>query len=167
MAVSANYQSALTVTETFTDTTVPTANTTGRQVTHDKQNTNATYDASTTTTIDVDNVVGMLATLSSGALTINFASIAGTTATLDLTGKRLKFIKVKPTSTNTGSFTIAKGASNGYAPIGSTFSLVVAKDGEVLMSFGDASTAIASGARTLDLSGTGAESALILFVFGP
>ena len=97
-------------------------------------------------------------------------NLSSGTATVDLsaspfsgTGKTVKAVTFRAPSTNAGPVTVAKGATNGYAGLGATFSVVVAA-GEQITVAGSGVSAIGSGNKTLDLSGTGTDALAIAAV---
>ena len=94
---------------------------------------------------------------SGGAATINLASLTGVNgAAQDLTGKKIRWLKLKNTGSNT--VTISKGASNGYTGFGSAFSLEIKGGGEATIYCAGNGVAVAAGVRTLELAGTGTDS---------
>jgi hypothetical protein len=68
-------------------------------------------------------------------------------------------VKFKNKSTNANAITIAKGASNGYTGFGSAFSVTLQPGDEWTFKGNDNAgvTDVGSGAKTLDVSGTGAQ----------
>lgn len=153
MSVSTVYESNVTTTETLS-TGVPAANS-QRPLLHNGFDTSVTLDATTTPDETATNYSTV--TLSGGAATINLASLTGVNgAAQDLTGKKIRWLKLKNTGSNT--VTISKGASNGYTGFGSAFSLEIKGGGEVLIYCAGNGVAVASGDRTLDLVGTGTDS---------
>lgn len=88
------------------------------------------------------------------ALTAGTATIDLTASPYSASGKHVQAITFKATSTNANTITIAKGASNGYAGLGASFSLTL--DPGQQMTVYPISTAAAVGGtnKTLDLTGT-------------
>lgn len=162
MSVELLYQGIVQVKETLS---TGVAYATAPVITHDGLNTGATYTASTS--IPVAKVAAFLATLSSGALTINLAALVGTNgAAVDLTGLKVQSIKLKATSTNSGMITVAEGASNGIPLFGTAATFGLRAGQECQWLFNELGSDVASGDRTLDLTGTGAETLSIIIVAG-
>jgi len=102
-------------------------------------------------------VVQTTATLSSGAVTIDLtaAPYSGGTKV------PIRMYMLNPAS-NANPITIAKGASNGYTGFGSSFSLTLAPGESAAL---NALTALSSSVKTLDLTGTGAQSLVVQVQF--
>lgn len=108
-------------------------------------------------------------TMSSGAGTIDLTSLPnsdGVAATVTLTGLRLASVKLRNKSTNANAITIAKGASNGCTALGSAFSITLQVGEEMTVLAQNLATAVGSGARTFDVSGTGSQVLEYEFVAG-
>lgn len=127
-----------------------------------------TYTASTTP--PVTKMAAYEVTLSSGSATINLAALTGLTSeeTVNGTGLKAQFIKLKNKSTNANAITVTKGASNGYGldAGGSSFTVVLSPGQSATFSLNDAAPDIASGARTWDVTGTGSQVLQIHVVMG-
>lgn len=150
MSVSCTYQFGMSVTETLTSGVEGSAN---PVLEFSAYNRSATLNASSTPPITKH--VQTLLTLSTGALTINLAALTGINGlTVDGTGLRVQMIRVKNLGAN--AMTFAGGASNGIDLACGTF--VVPSGGITQMFFNDASPDIASGDRTIDVTGTGAQT---------
>lgn len=105
--------------------------------------------------------------LTAGAATIDLTNLTATGGgALSLSGLKIRVIKFKCPTGNAGNMTIAKGASNGWAPIGSTFSQVIPPGGEVTIYQPSGGTAVGSGAKNLDCSGTGTDTVNVTFGAG-
>ncbi len=91
-----------------------------------------------------------------GLGTIDLTSMPGLTAdeTVTFTTLKVRFFKFKNPSTNSGPITIVDGGTNGNNLLGAAFVLVVPLGGEVSAYLKDGSQTVASGDRTLDLTGT-------------
>jgi hypothetical protein len=153
MSVSTVYESNVTTTETLS-TGVPAASS-ARPLLHNGFDTSVTLDSTTTPDETATNY--STATLSGGAATINLASLTDVNgATKDLTGKKVRWLKIKNGGSN--SVTVSKGASNGYTGFGASFSMEIKGGGEVTIYCAGNGVAVAAGVRTLDLSGTGTDS---------
>lgn len=99
--------------------------------------------------------------LSSGVATVNLAALPGKTLDelLNATGLKLQGIKLKNPATNAHKITATRGASNGYGlcASGDNWILPLSPGQSALLSGNEANPDVASGARTIDLAGTGAE----------
>lgn len=106
--------------------------------------------------------------LSGGLGTIDFSAITGANgATQDMTGLKPRFAIFRNPSTNTGSMVIADGASNGHNFFGDGNGQITLLVGQwVILYFAGNAAAVASGDKTIDLSGTGTESLDYWLVFG-
>jgi hypothetical protein len=60
-------------------------------------------------------------------------------------------------SANANAITIAEGASNGYSGLGASFKIVL-QPGEECRILKQAASAVGSGSKTFDLTGTGAQA---------
>lgn len=118
-----------------------------------------------TSTVSIDAVTAFLATLSSGAATIDLTDVAGTTGDQSMSGKSLRTIYLQATSDNAGVISVQAGATNGYPLFGSS--------GKITLSPGDSmglrisTTNDVDGThKTIDLAGTGDDSLVIVMTFG-
>lgn len=157
MSLAVTYASQVSVTETIENVYVDGNNAT---VTVNGLNSSADLNASSTPPVTKESA-GTL-TLSSGSGTLDLTSLPdlnGVAAAVTLTGLKPQVVKLRNKSTNANAMTIAKGASNGYTGFGSAFSVTLQPGDEVLWKGNDNSgvTDVGSGARTLDVSGTGAQ----------
>ena len=103
--------------------------------------------------------------LSAGAKTLDLTAlytVGGGTA--DGTGYKVQGFYFKNLGANV--MTIVGGASNGYSIFGASGSVVVQPSGGFCMFFNDASDDIASGDRTIDISGTGTQTFEAAFILG-
>lgn len=97
--------------------------------------------------------------LSGGAATIDLTSLTTSRGrAMNFTGVKIRTFRAKNPSTNTGTITIAKGASNGYTGFGSSFSIALKPGEEMSFYDGGNGVAVSSTVKTLDLAGTGSES---------
>ena len=136
-----------------------------RKVTHSNFNTHAVLSA--TTTPPVTKVAAFEQALVGGAGSIDLTALVGTNgATVDGTGLKVQAIKLKAKSTNTAGITISKGVSNGYALAGANYSEELKPGQEVTRYGNNATPAIAGGAKTLDLAGTGTDALQVIVVMG-
>jgi hypothetical protein len=99
--------------------------------------------------------------LTAGALSINLAALPGKTSeeTVNGTGLKVQYWKFRNKATNANAMTLTKGASNGYGqgPSGGSWTIVLAPGQESIRYGNEADPDIASGARTIDVAGTGAQ----------
>lgn len=157
MAVSATYNFGLTVNETLS-TGVPAAS--SPVIVHDAYNESATLNASST--VPATQVANFLLALTAGAATINLAALTGANGTIDGTGLRVQVLRIKNLGAN--AMTFSEGASNGIALSG--LPIVVPAGGIAMHYFADASPDIASGDRTIDVAGTGTQTAEVSILLG-
>ncbi|MBY0513089.1 MAG: hypothetical protein K2P78_04160 [Gemmataceae bacterium] len=153
---SLNYQSKVTLTEVLAAATAPAASQ-SQSIRHDGFDTDQTWDGSTLTAAvpDVTGAAYARVSLAGGNATINLAALTHNGAAVDMTGYKVRTLKVKNPGSN--PVTVVKGASNGYTGFGSAFSHTIPGGGELLISLGVGGVTVASGNRTLDLSGTGTD----------
>src|ERR1041384_4058255 len=130
MSVSVSYNFGVTVRETLS---TGVAGSSSPVIVFSAYNESGTLNASST--VPATKHVQYLLTLSSGAATINLASLTGANGTIDATGLRVQMIRVKNLGAN--AMTFAEGASNGIALACGTF--IVPAGGIVQMLLNDAS----------------------------
>jgi hypothetical protein len=92
------------------------------------------------------------------ALTAGAATIDLTAAPFSGGTKTPKTLFLLNPMSNANSITIAKGATNGYAGFGSAFSTTLVPGQSIQL---DGSSALSSANKTLDLTGTGAQSLVV------
>lgn len=154
MSLSVSWAMTATITETLPNNTGSAADA-NRVVTHTNYNESGTLNGATSPV--VDDQASFLATLSTGALTINLAALTGTNgATVDLTGKKVQMVRVKNLGAN--DLTIKEGASNGHNFFTATDGTIVRAGGVAMFYYPEGTEDVASGARTWDLSGTGSQT---------
>ena len=159
MAVSVAYGFKLHTTETLE---VGVAGVQSSQVIHSNYDESATLTA--TTTPPVTKIVTFLLTLTAGAATINLAALIGVNgATYDLTGLRVQFLRIKNLST-ANTMTFSEGAANGIALVG--LPEVIPFGGIVQKFYNDSAPDIAAGDRTIDVTGTGTDTAEVTIIAG-
>jgi len=78
---------------------------------------------------------------------------------LDLTGKKVTRLVAGAASGNGAAITVAKGGTNGYA-VTTNFTTTLAAGEQTTVDATSAAPAVGSGAKTLDVSGTGTDVAL-------
>lgn len=154
MSVSIAYAATMTVTETVEGT--PSAVSASKVVTHTDYNEAATITGATGAS-PVTKYAGFLATLSSGALTIDLTTLTGTNnATVDMTGLKPQLVRVKNLGAN--DLTIKGGATNGHNFFTSTDGTVVRAGGWAYFFAPEGTQDVASGDKTWDLTGTGSQT---------
>lgn len=160
--VTAAVVSQLNVVSTFSGYASPLDNT----LTVSGMNESLTLTASTTP--PVTKQTSFQQALSSGSATVNLAALPGLTAeeTVNLTGLKVQALKLRNLSTNANSITVAKGASNGHTLLGSSWTVTLQPGQSHLYYFNNAAPTVASGDRTIDLTGTGAQVLEVQLVAG-
>ncbi len=165
-SISLSYNSQLTVVETLNGAYVSGSDNT---VTFTGLNESGTLSGSTTPPVTKHAIFSKAMT--AGAATIDLTALPGQTAdeTIDLSGLKVQALKFKNKSTNANKITIAKGASNGYGlnSAGDTWSITLDPNqsvGPFLLD--DAAPDVGSGAKTIDISGTGTQELEIEIVAG-
>ena len=162
MSVSVQYVNQLTVQETLTDDLLASG---ANSVQYNGLNVSQRYNSASTP--PVTKVAAFSKALSSGAGTIDFTALTGTNgAAVTGLGLKVQFAKFRNPSTNTGAITIVEGATNGLALLGAAFKIVLPVGAECSFALNDASPDIASGDRTIDLTGTGTEELECIIVMG-
>ena len=158
MSLSVSYNFGLTVRETIEAGVAGVSNPT---LTFDGYNESGTKNGSSVPAVTKQSQ--FLLTLTAGAATINLAALTGANgATVDMTGLRVQFIRIKNLGANSMAF--ANGASNGIALPSGT--ITVPAGGIYQAYFADASPDIAAADRTLDVTGTLVETAEITIIAG-
>lgn len=159
MSIQAKYVSRIDVVETLSDTFLGTDN----KVTYDGGNTERAINASTT--IPATKFSMFTKSMVTGAATIDLTSLVGTNgAAVNATGLKLQVAKFINSSAN--AIQIEPGASNGYNIFGASSLFVLAPGQEVLFFGNEATPDVGSGAKTIDISGTGTQSLKCFLVFG-
>jgi len=167
MAISTTMRQTLTTVETLGSTANPAISSSNNTVTHDGFNVAVTLNASSDP--DGKSVACWEETLSDGAATIDLTNLTGTNGgTVSGDGKRVRALLVKAPSDNGNVITLSKGASNGYAGLGSSFSVDLDPGCSHLFYLADQGDEVSNGVDdTLDLAGTGFTDFLELqVVFG-
>jgi len=165
MSISVLYQSRIAVTKTFTG---PYVSAVDPAILIDQLSTSETSTASSTIPVTKDSAYQL--TLSSGTGTIDLTALIGVegTASVDGTGLKVQYMKFRNLSTNANSITVAKGASNGYGlnAAGTTWSIPISPGQEILFKGNDSSPDVGSGAKTIDVTGTGSQVLEVAVVLG-
>jgi len=150
MGITVGYVQQVTVTRTAVGPGIGSNNTTEVN----GYNSQVNLSASTSPAVTKDAAFNV--TLTTGAATINLAAITDTDlGTVDLTGLKIQVIKFKNAAA--AAMTVAVGASNGHTGLGSAFSVTIPPGGEVTFHGNDGGADVASGNRTLDVTGTGSQ----------
>lgn len=134
---------------------------TSPSLTYDKRNIATTLK--TDTSPAASKGTKQLIALSSGAKTIDLTALddAGG-GTITLTSLKARIVQIENPSTNANNMTFAAGASNGYNIFGASGQVTLAPGQMVQLYFADGAGTIGSGAKTIDVTGTGSQS----FYFG-
>lgn len=155
MAVQLTTTMALTGLETaageFVDPTNPDFTVNGLNFTD-------TLTAATTPPVTMQ-AAGTIA-LVAGAATLDLTSLPdynGTAGQQDGTGLKVQRAIFHNPPTNANDVTIVQGAANAYGLLGATFSITLAPDQKAQFDLDDASPDVASGAKNIDISGTGSQ----------
>ena len=165
MSIAVTLQETLTVAETLA-TNVPDVSATNAVVTHNQYNVSVALSATSSPAVSL--TASFAQGLTAGAATIDFTALTGTNgATVTgSTKKVIAYIMTNP-ATNANSITITTGASNGLTIFGASGRHVL-QPGQSLMSYDPSglSTTIDATHKTVDLSGTGAQTLNVIVVMG-
>lgn len=138
---------------------------TGTQTSTDNDNTVTSLSDSSTPPATASGKAQV--NLTAGAATLDLTAVATLDGrTVNLTGLKLRTLKVSALSGNTHDLTVAKGASNGYTGLGSSFSMTVHAGGQIASYDGGNGVAVNSTVKTLDLTGNTTEGVLVSFSAG-
>lgn len=163
ISLAVAYASQVSVVETFNGSFV------------NPKNNNSTFDQLSTalgltgtTTVPVSKWTGFSQALTAGAATIDLTNMPGITPSevVNGTGLRCQIIKVQNPATNANSITFKTGGTNGHTVFGSTFSVTLAPGDEALLYGNNSTVTIASGNKTFDITGTGAQALNFVVVMG-
>lgn len=124
-----------------------------------------------TSTPDAEDAAYFRITLVAGAATLDLTAMLhqiSSTATLSksASGKKVRAWKFKAPTGNTGNIVVTKGASNGYSPVGTTFTKVIAPGGYSEDYFYTSAGDVGGSAKNLDVTGTGTEYVDVGVVWG-
>jgi len=122
-------------------------------------------------TPDAEDAAFFRITISGGVGSIDFTALAhqldtSLSVSKSATGKKLRAFKLKAGSGNAAVITVAKGASNGYAPLSTTFSRIIAPGGEDSAYLGSSGNTIDSSNKIWDLTGTNGDYVDVGAVWG-
>lgn len=161
--VSAAYSSTISVTETFS-----AANTVDNSILVNGISESGTLTASTT--VPATKQTQYTLTMSGGTGTIDLTALPGLNVneTVDCTGLKVQLLKLKVPITNANAVTVAKGGSNGYglSTAGTTWSVPLSPGQSMLFYLADLSPDVGSGAKNLDVTGTGTQTLEVGIVAG-
>jgi hypothetical protein len=161
MAVQVTLKSMLKIVETSASALISSSNNSQTWTGGDVE---LTYDADSTP--DAEDCAVCVITLSSGTATIDLTALThqgGGTKTAS--GKKVRAWLFKNVGANL--MTITKGASNGYSPVGTTFTKVLAPTaGASIDDFSDGALTVDGTNKTLDVSGTAAQQLYFKVVWG-
>lgn len=164
MSVAVSYESTITTVETIT-TNVPAASTSDKTITHNGYNSSSSLTSVTTPPVTVCAYFSKA--LSTGAATIDLTALTGTNgATVDGTGLKVQCWKFKNPATNANTITVTFGASNPYLLGGAAFKWILSPGQEIQGYGNDATPDVGSGAKTIDLAGTGSQTLECSIVMG-
>ena len=120
-----------------------------------------------TSTPDAEDCAAMIIALVAGAKTIDLTSLAHEGgATKSANGKKIRAWLFFNLAANTGNIVVTKGASNGYSPVGTTFTYVVPPGGCALHYFDSDAGDVGASAKNVDVTGTGTESFYFKAIWG-
>jgi hypothetical protein len=144
-----------TIVETLTGPMVDPNNAT---VSFNQLNTDRTLDANSTPPVSKHSE-GQKA-LSSGAGTLDLTALPGKTAdeTVVGTGLKVQFAMFRNPITNANPITVTFGASSPYLLGGSGFKVILQPGEKWAYEGTSTSPAVASGAKNIDLAGTGSQA---------
>ncbi len=100
-----------------------------------------------------------------GVSTIDLTNLIGTFGTVNGTGLRVQVIKIKNSSTS-NTMTFKFGGSNPYNLLGASWQIILPAGGEAEFFLNNGAPVVGSGAKNIDMSGTGTDSAQIIIVLG-
>ncbi len=122
------------------------------------------------TTPPVTKIASGSKALSSGSGTLDLTSLPGLTAdeTVTMLGLKVQFLILRNKSTNANVMTVSKGASNGYGlnAAGGSWSIPLDPNAIAIYRIPDSAPDVASGARTIDIAGTGSQELEYIVVAG-
>lgn len=162
MSVSVTYASTLSVVEAYADTFVDSADNT---VKFSGLNSSGTYTGASN--YPCTKVAAYEKAMSAGAATIDLTALVGiANSAVSGSGLKVQFVKFKNKATNANAITIGEGASNGYELFGNAWSIILQPGQEILACLAEQAPDIGSGAKNIDIAGTGAQVLQVEFVMG-
>lgn len=161
--VSVDYASTISITETFS-----IANSADNTILVNTYNQSGTLTASTTPPATKQATFAL--TLTAGSGSIDLTALPGLNAneTVDGTGLKAQLLLLLNPSSNANSITVAKGASNGYGwnTAGTSWTVSLSPGQWAQFGGNDVAPDVASGARILDVTGTGSQVLNVSIVLG-
>lgn len=162
MSVSVELEMKCTVTEVL-ETNTDSASAANRTVTHSLFNIAKSLNGSSTPA--VSKPASFVQALAAGVATVDLTALTGTNgAEVDGTGLKVQTIRV--TNLGANALTIQPGASNGYNAFGATSKVVIPPGGTVMLYAPEGTPDVGPTAKTLDLTGTGAQTSQFTIVMG-
>lgn len=162
-AVTLRYMSKMPTDETLTISGAA-AETTTITVVNNGYDTEASYNADTT--VPVTEAAYFSQALSGGSATIDLTSLTGANGvSIDLTGLKVQSAKFRNPVGNS-AITITFGAADPYLLGGVAFKWILLEGQEIMFFGNDGAPDVASGAKDIDLSGTGVEELEVSLVAG-
>lgn len=161
MSIEVSRVSQMTVVETLSGPFLGTDNT----VTTNGLNTSETLNASSTP--PVTKYSAFAQALTAGAATIDLTSLpdsAGNAGAVTFNGLKVQGYIFKNPSTH--DVTLTAGASNGYDLHGSGWSITIRPGEELQWRGNDGAGDVGSGAKTIDLAGTGTDTLDVELIAG-
>jgi len=161
--VSVAYASNITITETFS-----VANAADNTILVNTYNQTGTLTASST--VPATKQATFPLTMSGGTGSVDLTALPGLNAneTVDGTGLKAQLLLLLNPSSNANSITVAKGASNGYGwnTAGTSWTVSLSPGQWAMFGGNDVGPDVASGARLLDVTGTGSQVLDVSIVLG-
>lgn len=134
-----------------------------RTVTHEEYDESASLNSGSTP--PVTTCALFLLALSAGAATVNLRTLTGTNnGAVDLNGLKVQRIRIKNLGAN--NITIVPGASNGIDLFGAGSSITIPPDSVFRMDFYDNAPDVSDTDKTLDVTGTLAQTSEWTIVAG-
>ena len=165
MSVTLSYTSNLTATEILESNVPAVSITANKEVKHTGFNKVVTLNSSSTP--PTTKVAAFEQALAAGAATIDLTALTGTNGvSVDGTGLKVQAIKLVNKAANSTAMTLSKGLTNGYDAWGANFEVDVAPGAEIVMFTNDAGSDIGAANKTLDIAGSGIETAQIIIIMG-
>lgn len=164
MSVQVSYASTLTVVETI-ETNAPAISAVDNTITQNGFNTTAVLNAGSVQPATDDAFFNKA--LSSGAATIDLTALTGTNnRVVDGTGLKVQFAKFINPATNANQMTLTFGASNPYLLMGAAWKIILQPGQEFAFRGYDATPDVGSGAKNIDIAGTGSQALQVAIVVG-
>jgi len=161
--VSVDYASNITITETFS-----IADTVDNTILVNTYNQTGTLTASSS--VPATKQATFALAMSGGSGSIDLTALPGldSNQTVDGTGLKVQLMLLLNPSSNANSITVAKGGSNGYGldAAGTAWTETLSPGQWRMIGGNDVAPDVASGARILDVTGTGSQVLDVSIVLG-